>query len=331
MPPGGQRYKRTKMVLPLRVWPDDENGQNAGPQLAHTVDISPIGGRLGGLRSPLQSGQTIVLQRGQNRSQFRVVWTRQLAPSEIQAGIESVTGETKVWGVDLPDLLTSAGSSYAKDNLASPAPLSLAHTYRAPLQPRSIRPHVVPQPMNARMRWITIAATILPAVSLLVFVGHRILKNSEGVATIPLPASVPAVVVPVVSKSSRPYGNVKVIFAEEEAGSGSNRLQVAEAPQGHVIYPVAPDDNLFGTVGMRAVITTDGRVKEIHILRGNRILAEAAIQAVRFWRYTHHELNGQAVEAETSVTIRFHGKDAVSISFPTAVGNGFALKAKVAS
>ncbi len=122
MPSGVQRYKRTKMVLPLRVWPDDENGQNAGSQLAHTVDISPIGGRLGGLRHPLHTGQTIMLQRGQNRIQFRVVWTKQLAPGEIQAGIESVAVEEKVWGVDLPDEHepTSASSSLTQLNFAIP-------------------------------------------------------------------------------------------------------------------------------------------------------------------------------------------------------------------
>ena len=76
MPQGVQRYKRTKMVLPLRFWADDENGPNAGPQLAHTVDISPIGGRLGGLRNPLRPGQTIMLERGQNKFQFRVVWSK---------------------------------------------------------------------------------------------------------------------------------------------------------------------------------------------------------------------------------------------------------------
>ena len=110
MSSGVQRYKRTKMVLPLRFWPDDENGQNAGPQLAHTVDISPIGGRLGGLRNPLRPGQTIMLERGQNKFQFRVVWTNQLGPGEIQAGIESVAFERKIWGVDLPEQLTSPGS-----------------------------------------------------------------------------------------------------------------------------------------------------------------------------------------------------------------------------
>jgi TonB family protein len=109
-------------------------------------------------------------------------------------------------------------------------------------------------------------------------------------------------------------------------------MQVAEAPQGHVIYPDEPDANLTGTVGLKAVIATDGRVKEIHVLSGNRILAEAAVQAVRRWRYTRHELNGEAVEAETGMTIRFHGQDAVSISFPSAVSNNrLALKANVAS
>ena len=331
MPRGVQRHNRTKMVLPLRVWPDDENGQNAEPQLAHTVDISPIGGRLGGLRNPLQTGQTIMLQRGQKRSQFRVVWTKQLGPFEIQAGIESVAFEEKVWGVELPDEPASPASSLTQRNCAIPTPLSLADTYQEPLPPRSIRPQVA-QPMDPRIRWITIAASLLLAVSLLVFVGRWILRNSEQATTILLPASAPTAVLPVLSTSPRPYGYVKVIFSREEAGSGSNRLQVAEAPQGHVIYPDVPDANLIGTVGMKAVIATDGRVKEIHVLSGNRILAEAAVKAVRFWRYTHHELNGEAVEAETSVTISFHGQDAVSISFPSTVSNnGLALKAKVAS
>jgi|SRR5579863_2949154 hypothetical protein len=118
MPAGVQRYQRTKMVLPLRFWPDDGNGQNAEPQLAHTVDISPIGGRLGGLRRPLHPGQTIVLERGENRFQFRVVWIRQLGPSEIQAGIVALASEGKLWGVDLPDPCTSPSSSQTRENPA---------------------------------------------------------------------------------------------------------------------------------------------------------------------------------------------------------------------
>jgi TonB family protein len=140
------------------------------------------------------------------------------------------------------------------------------------------------------------------------------------------------VVLPVLVSSPPPYGNVRVIFSGEETGSGSARLQVAEPPQGHLLYPDVPDANLSGTVGMKAVIATDGRVKEIRVLTGNPILAEAAVQAVRFWRYTPHQLNGQAVEAETTVTVSFHGSDAVSIGFPSpAANNAPSPKPKVES
>jgi hypothetical protein len=328
MPEGVQRYKRTKMVLPLRFWPDVDNGQECGPQLAHTVDISPVGGRLGGIRIPLQAGQNILLQRGQNKFQFRVIWTNQIGPDEIRAGIESVSFERRIWGVDLPDEPLAAGSFQAGDNLAMSTPHSPAAPQRERPQRRSVRLNDSLL-ANLRIRFIAVAAGLLLAVSLLTFVGFRTLKNSEQAATIPLPRTTPPVFVPapLVSSKPRPFGDVRVIFDKKEAASSSSLLQVAEAPQGHVIIPDAPNANLTGKVGMNVVIATDGRVKEIQVLGGNRILALAAVQAVRLWRYAHHELNGEAVEAETSVTISFHGQDAVSISFPSARrNNGLALR-----
>ncbi len=302
MPLGEQRFSRTKMVLPLRFWPGDGSGESAGPQLAHTLDISPIGGRLGGLRNPLQSGQTILLQRGKNRTQFRVIWSRQLGPGEVQAGVEAVSLEENVWGVELPN-----------------APELLV---------RSQIPQSLPiQNVQRRIPWKRSAAAkaALLAIAALGFTGYWIAGNLLQVATMDLPGTTPPVVVPVAARP-KSYGNVKVFFSGAD-GAASNRMQVAEAPQGRVVYPDVPDSNLTGTVGMKAVIATDGRVKEIHVLSGNRILAEAAVQAVRFWRYAHHELNGEAVEAETSVIISFHGRDAVSIRFPK---HDVAPKAKVA-
>jgi hypothetical protein len=326
MPPGTQRYKRTKMVLPLRLWPDEDNGQNAAPLLAHTLDISPIGGRLGGLRTPLQAGQTVTLQRGQNRFPFRVIWTKQLGPGEIQAGIESAVLEEKVWGVDLPDEPVAPANSEAGNN-NNPAVTNVRATGGA--HGKKARRAVKPSRVRVRPRWLAIVAGALVAVAVAGFAGYRILSNTEEDATISLPATVPAVVVPVVASTPRPYGNVRVVFSGATAAN-SDLLQVAEAPQGHVLVPDAPDANLTGTVGMKAVIATDGRVKEIHVLSGNRILAEAAVQAVRFWHYTRHELNGSAVEAETSVIISFHG-DAVSIRFPSTSSIDGAVKAKVVS
>jgi TonB family protein len=96
------------------------------------------------------------------------------------------------------------------------------------------------------------------------------------------------------------------------------RLQIAEAPESGFSYPVAPSPTLTGKVSLEAVIDTNGTVTEVDVLSGNGILASAAVQAVRHWRYHPHELKGHAVEAETNIVISFVGADAVSIIFPAA-------------
>jgi hypothetical protein len=45
----------------------------------------------------------IILQRGQGKARFRVIWTRRLAPSELQAGIECTEPDKNIWGFDLDD------------------------------------------------------------------------------------------------------------------------------------------------------------------------------------------------------------------------------------
>jgi outer membrane biosynthesis protein TonB len=94
------------------------------------------------------------------------------------------------------------------------------------------------------------------------------------------------------------------------------RLQVAEAPENGFSYPVAPSPTMTGKVSLMAIIGTDGAIKEVDILSGNRALADAAVRVVRQWRYHPHDLDGHAVEAETHILISFVGSDAVSISFP---------------
>ena len=88
---------RRKMVLPVKVTLGKDN------HLAHTVDIAATGARLGGLRTQLQPGTIITLQRGAKKAKFRITWIRQLAPNELQAGIESLEPLETFWGVDLLD------------------------------------------------------------------------------------------------------------------------------------------------------------------------------------------------------------------------------------
>ena len=88
------------MVLPLRVWLDGSNGLSGDFQLVHTLDISPEGARLGALRTLLNPGQVITLQRGIDKMQFCIKWTKQLSRNEIQAGVESLEPERNIWGLE---------------------------------------------------------------------------------------------------------------------------------------------------------------------------------------------------------------------------------------
>ncbi len=88
---------RRKMVLPVKVSIDSVT------HLAHTIDITDVGARLGALRTQIQPGTIISLQRGSKKAKFRVEWIRELTSNELQAGIESVEPQNNFWGVDLSD------------------------------------------------------------------------------------------------------------------------------------------------------------------------------------------------------------------------------------
>jgi hypothetical protein len=90
-----RKAQRRKMVLPVKV---SLAGTN---HLAHTVDITCEGARLGGLRTELRPGEIISLQRGSQKARFRIVWIRKLGPNEIQAGVEPLEPREDFLGVDL--------------------------------------------------------------------------------------------------------------------------------------------------------------------------------------------------------------------------------------
>jgi protein TonB len=71
-------------------------------------------------------------------------------------------------------------------------------------------------------------------------------------------------------------------------------------------YPaIARTIHLAGTVYLRAIIATDGTVRQLVVIGGNPILANPALQAVRQWRYQPTRLNGEPVEVETFITVNF--------------------------
>jgi periplasmic protein TonB len=84
---------------------------------------------------------------------------------------------------------------------------------------------------------------------------------------------------------------------------------VMEAALTHKVQPQYPAAarlmHLQGTVRLRAIIGKDGSVSELEVLSGNPILVQAAVAAVREWRYRPTRLNNETVEVETYITVNF--------------------------
>jgi TonB family protein len=60
-----------------------------------------------------------------------------------------------------------------------------------------------------------------------------------------------------------------------------------------------------GTVVLQATISKDGLVEDLVIINGHPLLNDAAIQAVRQWRYRPQVVNGQAIPVITTITVNF--------------------------
>jgi protein TonB len=72
------------------------------------------------------------------------------------------------------------------------------------------------------------------------------------------------------------------------------------------IYPrLAINARISGTVELEGVIGTDGRLRELRVLRGHLLLAPAALDAVRQWVYEPTYLNGEPVEVVAPISVTF--------------------------
>jgi protein TonB len=69
--------------------------------------------------------------------------------------------------------------------------------------------------------------------------------------------------------------------------------------------PLARQARISGTVVLRAVISKDGSIENLTLVSGHPMLAPAAIDAVKQWKYKPYLLNGEPVEVDTEVQVNF--------------------------
>jgi TonB family protein len=77
----------------------------------------------------------------------------------------------------------------------------------------------------------------------------------------------------------------------------------------HRVAPVytaqAKAQHLFGTVELKITIAEDGRIHDVSQISGEPVLAAAATDAIRRWRYSPFLLDGKPVEVQRKISVVF--------------------------
>ncbi|HUI73302.1 MAG TPA: energy transducer TonB [Candidatus Acidoferrum sp.] len=69
--------------------------------------------------------------------------------------------------------------------------------------------------------------------------------------------------------------------------------------------PLARQTRISGTVRLHALIAKDGTVQQLEVISGHPLLVQAALDAVKQWRYRPTLLNGEPVEVDTTIDVIF--------------------------
>ncbi|HTV81091.1 MAG TPA: TonB family protein [Acidobacteriaceae bacterium] len=72
------------------------------------------------------------------------------------------------------------------------------------------------------------------------------------------------------------------------------------------VYPaIAKTAHIQGTVVLRALISSEGKIEHLRVISGPPMLQAAAVDAVRTWTYEPYLLNGQPVTVRTQINVIF--------------------------
>jgi hypothetical protein len=105
-----RRQDRVQAVLPVRVRWTDASGASF-EELAHTLDLTPTGARLGAIRHEMKALDKLTIFYHQRRMEFTVVWTKLLeGRREYQVGLQAFSQEKEPWGMSFSNSTAPAAT-----------------------------------------------------------------------------------------------------------------------------------------------------------------------------------------------------------------------------
>jgi periplasmic protein TonB len=98
----------------------------------------------------------------------------------------------------------------------------------------------------------------------------------------------------------------------ETPAKAAERVRLSPQTLQALVHPVEPNYPLLarqmkvqGAVILDALISRDGSIQDLRIVSGPTILASAAMEAVRQWRFKPYYQEGEAVETQAHITVNF--------------------------
>jgi TonB family protein len=92
------------------------------------------------------------------------------------------------------------------------------------------------------------------------------------------------------------------IHVDEQTVRAKLIKTLAPIPQ----YPEeARKNNLQGRVILHLVVARNGTVKQLDVVQGDRVLARAAVEGVRKWKFRPTVVDGKTVEVESEIQVDF--------------------------
>jgi len=179
---------------------------------------------------------------------------------------------------------TSAPSQSPVNPAAQPANTVQAHAGKKQIS--SAKPVTESNPEAPA---VTANRTILPPLDVEVVAGSKHSKVHPGSKTTNLQIVTP---------------ETKTVPQIQAATNAAQREPIADASQ-PAYPPLAQHMNVQGSVVLEALIGTDGIIQNLRVTSGPAILASAAQQAIREWRFKPIMQNGQAVESKATITVNF--------------------------
>jgi protein TonB len=148
---------------------------------------------------------------------------------------------------------------------------------------------------------------VLPPLEVEVIAGdtHRTVRPGSNSVKVDLQPGVPAQLSgSATDNASETAANVTTNAAERVQMSADTTDAVT-----HTVRPgyplLARQMKIQGSVILRALISKEGTIQDLHVLSGPTILASAAQDAVRQWHFKPHYQGAEAVETQAKITVNF--------------------------